>query len=162
MLEMQETMVRYSQLEPNGWRLHEAEGLPPDTAGWMVMLDEWKKHGPASSPRNHPLGIVLPTNADPADLTLNAAALSQRNDVAFLAVYFPQYGDGRGYSLAWMLREDYGWQGELRALGDVLIDTVYYLSRCGFDSFVTKQGHDPLEALASLHAYTENYQAGTG
>jgi uncharacterized protein (DUF934 family) len=74
-------------------------------------------------------------------------------------VHFPQYGDGRGYSLAWLLREEYGWRGELRALGDVLIDTVHYLARVGFDSFVPKPGHDPVEALASLHAFTEHYQA---
>lgn len=159
MLELQETMIRYGQIVPNNWQLHEAEGLPPDNPGWMVMLDEWKAHGPHASPRQFPMGIVLPTDADLADLGVDAAALAARNDVAFLAVFFPQYGDGRGYSLARILREEYEWKGEIRALGDVLIDTVYYLSRCGFDSFVTKDGHDPAEALASLNTFTEHYQS---
>lgn len=154
-----QTMIRYGRLEPNTWRLNEAEGLPPDAPGWMVTLATWQAHGAKSLPRRHPLGIVLPTDADLADLGVSAETLTQRGDVAFLAVHFPQYGDGRGFSLAWLLREEYGWQGELRALGDVLIDTVHYLARCGFDSFVPKPGHDPNEALAALHAYTEHYQA---
>lgn len=159
MLEVQHTMIRYGRLEPYHWQLHEADGMPPDAPGWMVTLTTWQSLRLVSMGRQHAVGIVLPTDADPASLGVDAQALMQRGDVAFLAVHFPQYGDGRGYSLAWLLREEYGWQGELRALGDVLIDTVHYLARCGFDSFVPKQGHDPAEALAALHAYTEHYQA---
>lgn len=159
MPEAQQSMIRYGRLELDIWRLSETEDLPPDAPGWMVSLAVWKAHGPKSRPRQHPVGIVLPTDADMADLGVSAETLAQRGDVAFLAVHFLQYGDGRGYSLAWMLREEYGWQGELRALGDVLIDTVHYLARCGFDSFVPKPDHDPAEALAALHAYTEHYQA---
>lgn len=159
MLEAEHTMIRYGRLEPHCWQLHEADGMPPDVPGWMVTLATWHAFGPESTCRHHPIGIVLPTDADLAALGVDAQALMQRGDVAFLAVHFPQYGDGRGYSLAWLLREEYGWQGELRALGDVLIDTVHYLARCGFDSFVPKPGHDSAEALAALHAYTEHYQA---
>ena len=159
MPEMQPTMIRYGRLEPHPWRLNETEAMPPDAPGWMVTLATWQAQGAKSLPRRHPLGIVLPTDAELADLGVSAETLAQRGDVAFLAVHFPQYGDGRGYSLAWLLREEYGWQGELRALGDVLIDTVHYLARVGFDSFLPKQGHNPAEALAALHAYTEYYQA---
>lgn len=158
MLEVQPMMIRYGRLEQNCWRLHESDGMPPDSPDWMVTLGTWQTFGPVSSGRQHPIGIVLPTDADLAALGIDAEALMRRGDVAFLAVHFPQYGDGRGYSLAWLLREEYGWRGDLRALGDVLIDTVHYLSRCGFDSFVTKPGHDPVEALVALQAYTEHYQ----
>lgn len=155
------TLIRHGKLEADVWRLHQTEdafALPPDAPGWMVSLAGWKAHAAALPPRQHPLGIVLPTDADWSDLVFDAAALQHRGDVAFIAVHFSQYGDGRGMSLAWMLREEYGWRGELRALGDVLIDTVHYLARCGFDSFVTKPGHDPVEALASLQAFTSHYQ----
>jgi uncharacterized protein (DUF934 family) len=159
MPEPQQSIIRYRRLEPDIWRLSATGGLPPDAPGWMIPLAVWKAVGLASPPRQHPVGIVLPTDADLADLGVSADTLAQRGDVAFLAVHFPQYGDGRGYSLAWLLREEYGWRGELRALGDVLIDTVHYLARVGFDSFVPKPGHDAVEALASLHAFTEHYQA---
>jgi uncharacterized protein (DUF934 family) len=159
MPELQTTLIRYGRLEPHAWRLHEGEGMPPDAPGWMVALATWQAHGPESGTRRHPLGIVLPTDADPADLGATAETLVQRGDVAFLAVHFPQYGDGRGFSLAWLLREEYGWRGELRALGDVLIDTVHYLARCGFDSFLPKPRHDAAEALAALQTFTEHYQA---
>lgn len=157
-------LIRNGQLEANIWRLYLQEAaqpsLPPDETGWMVSLPQWQTHLGALALRRHPIGIVLPTDSEPDDLMLDVDALQQRHDVAFLAVHFPQYSDGRGYSLAWMLREEYGWRGELRAIGDVLIDTMHYLARCGFNSFLTKPGHDPEQALQSLHAFTHHYQTG--
>lgn len=156
-------LIRNGQLEDNIWRLHQPvddQSLPPDEAGWMITLAAWKSQAKRPPERQHPLGIVMPTDADCGDLVLDAGALQQRPDVAFIAVHFPHYGDGRGFSLAWILREEYGWKGELRALGDVLIDTIYYLSRCGFDSFLVKPGHDPLIALQALNTFTGHYQQG--
>lgn len=158
-------LIRNGQLEDNPWRLYQPDpasgfALPPDTPGWMIDLPIWKALAHAQAGREHPVGIVMPVDADYNDLLLEAEALCARRDIAFIAIHFPQYGDGRGYSLAWMLRQEYGWRGELRAVGDVLIDTVHYLARCGFTSFVLKQGHDPELALKSLRAFSGHYQPG--
>jgi uncharacterized protein (DUF934 family) len=76
-----------------------------------------------------------------------------------IAVNFPVFTDGRGYSLARLLRERYQFQGELRAIGDILPDQLYYLKRCGFDAFALRADQDPEAALAALKPFTESYQA---
>jgi uncharacterized protein (DUF934 family) len=55
--------------------------------------------------------------------------------VAFITVHFPAFGDGRGFSTARLLRERYGYGGELRAVGHIIRDQVTFLKRCGFDAF---------------------------
>jgi uncharacterized protein (DUF934 family) len=158
-------LIRNGQLEDNPWRLYQPDpasgfALPPDAPGWMIELSSWKALFHAQLERKFPVGIVMPADGDCNDLELGAEALRARKDVAFIAIHFPQYGDGRGYSLAWMLRQEYGWRGELRAVGDVLIDTVHYLARCGFTSFALKPGHDPELAMESLCAFSGHYQPG--
>ena len=74
-------------------------------------------------------------------------------------VNFPQFTDGRGYSIARLLRERYGWRGELRAIGDVLRDQLFYLSRCGFDAFALRDDQDPHAALTAFDDFSEAYQA---
>ena len=73
---------------------------------------------------------------------------------------FAGFGDGRGYSFAALLRRQ-GYQGELRAVGDVFKDVLNYLKRSGFDSFVIKEGKDIQEAAAGLNDFTHPYQAST-
>lgn len=73
---------------------------------------------------------------------------------------FAGFNDGRGYSFAALLRRQ-GFQGELRATGDVFKDVLNYMKRAGFDSFVIKEGKDLLEAAAGLGDFTHPYQAST-
>jgi uncharacterized protein (DUF934 family) len=77
---------------------------------------------------------------------------------ALVAVNFPQFTDGRGYSSARLLRERYGWRGELRAIGDVFRDQLFYLARCGFDAFALRQGEDAQAALAAFDDFSDAYQ----
>ncbi|AOY00163.1 DUF934 domain-containing protein [Jeongeupia sp. USM3] len=75
-----------------------------------------------------------------------------------LAVDFPSFRDGRGYSVAYLLRSRYGYTGELRAVGDVLRDQLFYMHRCGFDAFDVRAGKDIHDALLGLATYTVRYQ----
>jgi uncharacterized protein (DUF934 family) len=88
-----------------------------------------------------------------------AALVPRFGSLSVIAVEFPQFTDGRGYSMARLLRERHGWRGELRAVGDVQRDQLYYLWRCGFDAFVLKDASKLEEALASLGDFSEGYQA---
>ncbi|MFM5930013.1 MAG: DUF934 domain-containing protein [Novosphingobium sp.] len=72
-------------------------------------------------------------------------------------VNFPAYTDGRGYSSARILREA-GYAGELRAVGDVLVDQLAYMRRCGFDSFAPAQPLNAADAEAAMARYAEVYQ----
>jgi len=78
--------------------------------------------------------------------------------LSLIEVSFPVYRDGRGYSSARVLREA-GYVGELRAAGDVLVDQVPFMRRCGFDSFAPEAPIDPAVLKASLDRYEYHYQA---
>lgn len=74
-----------------------------------------------------------------------------------IEVNFPAYTDGRGYSAARILREA-GYKGELRAVGDVLVDQLAYMRRCGFDSFAPEHPLNAADAEAAMARYAEVYQ----
>ncbi|PLK26378.1 DUF934 domain-containing protein [Novosphingobium sp. TH158] len=77
--------------------------------------------------------------------------------IRLVEVNFPAYTDGRGYSAARILREA-GYQGELRAVGDVLVDQLAYMRRCGFDSFAPEHPLNQADAEAAMARYAEVYQ----
>ena len=77
---------------------------------------------------------------------------------ARVEVNFPKFGDGRGYSIARLLRERHGYRGELRAVGQVGRDLLWYMEKCGFDAFELKEGEDPHEALAAFDDFSVSYQ----
>ncbi len=104
-------------------------------------------------PSPPPEMVVLEPGDDPRSL---AGRLPQ---LKVVAVNFPKYGDGRGYSLGRLLRERYGYRGELRAIGTVARDHLDLLARCGFDAFQLREGEDPREALAGLDDFSVSYQA---
>jgi len=110
--------------------------------------------------RQHPVGIQLATDGDITELSevLEGIRMIAMEGAAFISVLLPAYTDGRGFSLGQLLRNDNGWTGEMRAVGGVLIDTMHYLARCGFISFVLKDGHDPFQALKALKTFSANYQ----
>ncbi len=80
---------------------------------------------------------------------------------AVIAVDFPKFADGRGYSIAYLLRERLGYRGELRAIGDVLRDQLFYMQRVGFDAFEPRADKDIHAALKGLSDFTEVYQASS-
>ena len=77
--------------------------------------------------------------------------------IRLIEINFPTYGDGRGYTAARVLREA-GYTGELRAVGDVLVDQIAFMRRCGFDAFAPDVPLDPADAQAALERYAEVYQ----
>ena len=93
---------------------------------------------------------------DPAD---DPASVSLEG-VARVEVNFPKFGDGRGYSIARLLRERYAYRGELRAVGHITRDLLFFLESCGFDAFELRDGEDPHEALASFEDFSHSYQRG--
>ncbi|WP_211923285.1 DUF934 domain-containing protein [Duganella radicis] len=76
-----------------------------------------------------------------------------------IAVDFPKFTDGRGYSIAYNLRTRLGWTGELRAIGDVLRDQLFSMQRVGFDAYAVRADRDPHDALKGLSDFSETYQA---
>jgi uncharacterized protein (DUF934 family) len=118
----------------------------------IVALPEDERPVPLAHWNGEP-GVLLGPADDPA-------ALDGRLDgIAVIAIEFPQFTDGRGYSIARLLRERYGYKGELRAVGEVLRDNLFYLSGCGFDSFALGDSTQLEAALEGLSDFSEGYQA---
>jgi uncharacterized protein (DUF934 family) len=103
-------------------RVSEADGAD---APRLLSLAEALEH----AQDNAPFGVVL----QPADDVLSLVPILER--VAIVALTFPAFSDGRGFSQAMLLRERLGYKGELRAIGTVLLDQVPLMLRTGFDSF---------------------------
>jgi len=77
---------------------------------------------------------------------------------SIIAIDIPIFRDGRGYSTAALLRQRFGWDGELRAIGDILVDQLIYLSRVGFDSFVLRADQDIAIGLKQFDLFTVTNQ----
>ena len=166
-VESQPRLIRQGQLIADDSRLFvpsaEPEDgkatFPADEPGWVVPLEVWlSRDVQACTERQHALAIQLAPDSTLESLFSNDNAASLQKQIRYIAIDFPAYTDGRGYSLAQLLRRQYGWQGELRASGDVMIDTMHYMARCGFDSFLVKPSHNPGKALAALGTFSVQYQ----
>jgi uncharacterized protein (DUF934 family) len=99
-----------------------------------------------------PIGVSLAPNDEPESLRQLLPHL------AVIGVQFPKFTDGRGYSLAYLVRRRLGWSGQLRAQGDVLQDQLFALRRVGFDAFELRGDRDPQAALAGFGVFTRSYQ----
>lgn len=93
------------------------------------------------------LGVLLMPDDEPGRL------LPHLGKLALVAVHFPSFADGRGYSTGRLLRARYGFAGELRAVGDILRDQLYFLNRCGFNAFDLRKDQDLEAALAAFTDY---------
>jgi uncharacterized protein (DUF934 family) len=102
--------------------------------------------------RNSPTGVIWPNNRDPEELVPYLGRL------AVVALVFPTFRDGRAYSQARLLRERYGFKGELRAIGQVLRDQFVFMLRAGFDSFEVKKDADAEAFATTAKRYTVFYQ----
>jgi uncharacterized protein (DUF934 family) len=83
------------------------------------------------------------------------------NRLPMVAINFPVFTDGRGFSIARILRDRFQFRGELRAIGYILRDQLCFMKRCGFNSFVLPDSTNVEEAIESLNDFTEFYQAAT-
>jgi len=125
------------------------DGLPEGAV--IVPLAYWQAHRNELRARA-PIGVWLSSDQPPAALAEDLAHL------AVVAIDFPVFTDGRGFSYGRTLREHFQYQGEIRAVGQFLRDQLHYLRRCGFDAFALETA-DPHAALSSLHDFSDGYQA---
>jgi uncharacterized protein (DUF934 family) len=154
---MPDVVIRHRRVEPDAWKLigvasadELAQPLPDGPVA--VPLAAWKERRAELARRLEPLGVWLKPDDDPNDIAADLGVL------ALVAVQFPKFTDGRGYSTAYLLRERLGYRGELRAFGDVGRDQLFYLSRVGFDSFRLADHRDAESALASFNDFSVHYQ----
>jgi len=151
------TLIKNAKIEADSWQLLEPDtdgGLPaiPAKGDLIAPLALWQAASSALLVHPGRIGIRLDSGEEPSLIADSLQAFG------LIAIHFPHFTDGRGYSTARLLRERYGWRGELRAIGDVQCDQLFYLSRCGFDAFVLNDGQDAETALAAIDDFSEAYQ----
>jgi uncharacterized protein (DUF934 family) len=151
-------IIKDRNIAPDSWQRLElnADGSAPSiprTGDIIVPLALWRNRREELVTRPGRLGVWLESHEDPADLAEDLRLFG------VVAVNFPKFTDGRGYSTARLLRERYGYKGELRAVGDVFRDQLFFLMSCGFNAFALREGEDPQEALAAFSDFSETYQA---
>ena len=125
--------------------------LPADPV--LLPLPVWLARRTEISSLYRTLGVWLDSHEGPEALADDVDRLS------IIAVNFPKFTDGRGYSIARLLRERYHFQGEIRAIGDVLQDQLFFMRRCGIDAYALRADKDIERALAGLSVFSETYQA---
>ncbi len=146
--EVVEEQILWTELE---------EGAQPSAgAHVLVSLAHAKEHGlDALKSQAAGVGLLL-TGADDA-----GEVVPFFESLDTIAILFPKFADGRGYSIARLLRERHGWKGELRARGQIIHDQLFYLSRCGFDVLEVQEHKDAQDALGAFKDFSVTYQPAT-
>lgn len=119
----------------------------------IVPLGTWIERSEPLVQRTGRVGVWLGPADEPATLVESGPL------PGLIAVFFPAFTDGRGYSTARLLRQRYGYTGELRAIGDILRDQVFELTRCGFDALRLRADQNLDAVLRAFDDFSEVYQA---
>lgn len=130
--------------------LEDVDNLP--SGDIYIPLEEWQSKRGALLQRNSRLGVIL-QNTDEVD---QLAEDLERLDM--IVLQFPKMADGRAFSQARLLRDRLGYKGEIRAVGEVLQDQVFYMQRCGFNSFELRDDQDIPTVIAAFDEMTVTYQ----
>lgn len=148
-------VIKDGVVQEDGWQRIEAETMQdiPETGGVIVPLSLWKTHRSILLEHSGPVGVCLLGEEDPAELS------DDLDQLELIALDFPVFKDGRSYSNARLLRERYGYKGELRAVGDVLRDQIFFMRRCGIDSFQVRSDKDITDAVKGLGDFSVTYQS---
>lgn len=145
-------VIKDRKIIEDGWELL-ATGAPiPPGGDVIVRLAQWNGDPAARAERDGRMGVVLASDESPDQI-------EALGSLPLIAIDFPKFGDGRGYTSARLLRDRFEYKGELRAVGEVLRDQLFYMARCGIDSFALKAGKDMQGALSAFDDFSVSYQA---
>lgn len=158
MLDQHPQIIKGREVVNDDWSVFKLdEGQTADSvevpAGKIIVpLTVWQAQRDALAGRAE-LGVWLAPDESAA------AIKDDLQRFAVIAIDFPKFTDGRGYSIAYNLRKRLGWTGELRAIGDVLRDQLFQMARCGFDAYATRPDRSIHDAVKGLSVFSETYQA---
>lgn len=123
-----------------------------DNQDVIVPLAFWLAERAVINSRKGQTGVWLNSNELPAALAPDITS------IPLIALNFPEFKDGRPFSTARELRQRMAYAGEIRAIGDVLRDQLFFMRRCGFNAFVLRQDQDMDAALAAFGDFRDAYQ----
>ncbi len=145
-------ILKHGVLQRNDWLSLADDAALPDGAPVIVSLARWQAERDGLIQRNAPVGVRLKSDQSPAVL----AGDLQR--IALVAIEFPKFTDGRGFSYARLLRDRFGYAGEIRAVGQVLRDQYLFMVRCGIDAIELPDDGNIQGYLEALGEFSVWYQ----
>lgn len=149
------TIIKNNQVVEDQWTVLSADAelsQALETRHPIIPSALWQQHKAQLQSLQH-LGVWLEADQAIEDLSDDLAQFS------VIALNFPVFTDGRHFSSARLLRERYKYTGEIRAIGDVLRDQLFFMQRCGFDAYTIRADRCPNDALQSLTELSVTYQA---
>ena len=144
-------LIKDGQLAQDNWRTLSDDDSVIGNGPIIISFERWRDAREALKRHNGPLGLRMKSDQPP---TLIADDLARFD---LIALEFPTLQDGRAFSYARLLRERHGFKGEIRAVGDVYKDQLYFMQRCGFSSFELPAGRDPEDAMKALKSFSVVY-----
>ena len=143
-------IIKDRQIIEDVWQ-HLADDAERVEGPVIVSLVRWRQDE-ALRTRAEAVGVRLPNTLDLATISADLPRW------ALVALEFPKFADGRAYSQARLLRERYGFRGEIRAVGDVLRDQLFFMARSGFDAFELRTDRSLEDALQAFTEFSDSYQ----
>jgi len=151
-----QSIIKNGKLDQDNWTVVSKDAATlPAGENLLLPLNLWLNEKDRLASRND-IGVWLDSDQIPS-----SEFSEHLNKLPIVAINFPVFTDGRGFSIARLLRDRFQFRGELRAIGYVLRDQLCMMARCGFNSFVLPESTNVEEALDSLNDFTEFYQAAT-
>jgi uncharacterized protein (DUF934 family) len=150
-------IIKNGQIVNDDWAIlrlsedQQAEVIDVPNSNVIVPLAVWQAQHVTLSKRTN-VGVWLASSERAESLKADVQTLP------VIAIDFPKFSDGRGYSIAYNLRARLGYEGELRAIGDVLRDQLFYMQRVGFNAFATRADRSIHDALKGLTDFSVSYQ----
>ena len=144
-------VIRDQRIVEDGWQCV-ADGEPLPEGDVIVSWARWQTEREPLLNRDAKLGVVINGDHKLAEIAQDLPHFD------LIGLDFPKLGDGRCFSHARLLRERYGYQGELRAVGYVLRDLLFFMHRCGIDSFQIREDKDIEDALKAFSEFSVKYQ----
>ena len=147
-------IIKDKQIIEDNWT-HIADDEDISQGDITLSLTRWKTEKSALSNHQGNIGIRIAPTDNVEEIADNL------KDMPLVAVEFPAFTDGRAFSHARLLRERYGYEGEIRAIGSYMADQVFYLSRVGVNAFQLDKTEDLAVALSTMNDFTVKYQTSS-
>jgi uncharacterized protein (DUF934 family) len=145
-------VIRNQQIVEDGWTAIADDAEMPTSGRLIFSFKRWQEVRDALKTGDVVAGVRIPNTADVV------ALWSELKDRPLIAIEFPAFGDGRAFSQARVLRERLGFRGEIRAVGDVLRDQIFFMHRVGIDTIVPRADQDLQACLTAFRDFTVPYQ----
>jgi uncharacterized protein (DUF934 family) len=145
-------ILKDTQVVSDNWILldENADSIP--NGDILLSFEQWQNFAEQLSNHSGSIGVWLEGHAEIEQI------IEPLLNLPLIAINFPKFADGRGFSAARLIRERYNYSGELRAIGGFIRDQLYLLKRCGFNAFQFSDENELSDTAESLKDFSENYQ----